>query len=498
VPVPKWLLAGIGLLAVFLIGGMLRATMADGSRTTEVGPADPSLPAPVAPPGQSAAPPVYVQIVLAEAPVSPAAPAVGAVGTTANGHAVRVPMQSARPRTILVPSSRRPVTSASSWRTLTSPSSWRTLTSASAPTQMRRLGDVASASAPTLVIMTNAPQGPAPTQTVGQTSSTPTVSGTADLQSTAAANGLSIIANGNQIVIANNGSIVSVGDNTVLTANTGDAGASGVIALDVVDSAVTSGTSTVSGWPDGSPGPSQGAPAGTQENVSTAATSSASASGGPGTRAVAIDGYQNRTITVVGNDNLLTKEDSNIFYQRAGHLNGNTGDTDSSGLNVVDATGSLVRSGNSSAPPDPAPVDQASTVPSPAAVAATPAPGAASASVAGPNGTATATGADSLAIGGPGVVDTSMQVLGDRNITTSDDGNVTVGGVGNVNAQVGDSDTSGAVVMDVTGSEITSGNSVPPAGPPPPSPSTADPTMPPPTLPPPTMPPPTMPPPTMP
>jgi hypothetical protein len=486
VPVPKWLLAGIGLLAAFLVGGMLRATMADGSGTTDVGRADSSLPAPVAPPGQAAAQPVYVQIVLSEAPVSPDAPAVGAVPPAANGHAVSVPMHLVRPRQLLAPSSQRSVTSASPRRSVTSASSWRTLTSGSAPmqAQTRRLGDVASASAPTLFIMSNVPQGPAPTHTVGETSSAPTVSGPPEFQSTAGPNGLSIIANGNQIVIANNGSIVSVGDNTVLTANTGDAGASGVIALDVVDSAVTSGTSSLSGSTVGSSRPPPGSPTGTEGVGSTAATSSGPTGGAPGTRAVAITGYQDKTIQVVGNDNLLTKEDSNLFYQRAGHLNGNTGDTDMSGLNVVDATGSLVRSGNSSAPPDPAPVDQASTGPSPAAVAAAPAPGAASASVAGPNGTATATGADSLAIGGPGVVDTSMQVYGERNVTTSDDGNVTVGGLGDVNAQVGDSDTSGAVVMDVTDSEITTGSSVLPAGTPPPDASPAhDPTSQPPTTP---------------
>jgi hypothetical protein len=476
VPVPKWLLAGIGVIAAFLIGGLVRAAMADDSRTTEVGTADSSRPAPVAPPGQSAAQPVYVQIVLSEAPVSPAAPAVVAVRTAANGHAIRVPVQAAGPRHILLPSSRPSVTSASSRRSVTT---------ASAPTltQLRGSGAGASASSPTLFIVSNVPQGPAPTHTVGETSSTPMVPGPAEFQSAAGPNGLSIIANGDHIVIANNGSIVSVGDNTVLTANTGDAGASGVIALDVVDSAVTSGTSSVSGQTGGSPEP-PGSPTGTEGSGSTSATSSAPAGGGTGTRAVAIAGYQDMTIAVVGNDNLLTKEDSNLFYQRAGHLNGNTGDTDTSGLNVVDATGSLIRSGTSGAQLDPAPVDQASAGSVPPAVGAAPAPGVASASVAGPNGTATATGADSLAIGGPGVVDTSMQVYGERNVTTSDDGNVTVGGVGDMNAQVGDSQTSGAVVMDVTGSEITTGNSVPPAGTPPPDASPApDPTSQPPTMP---------------
>jgi hypothetical protein len=480
VPVPKWLLAGIGVIAAFLIGGLVRAAMADDSRPTEVGTADSSLPAPVAPPGQSAAQPVYVQIVLTEPPVSPAAPAVVAVRTAANGHAIRVPVQSAGPRYILLPSSRPSVTSASSRRSVTT---------ASAPTltQLRGSGAGASSSAPTLFIMSNGPQ-PAPTHIVGETSSTPTVPGPAEFQSDAGPNGLSIIANGDHIVIANNGSIVSVGDNTVLTANTGDAGASGVIALDVVDSAVTSGTSSVSGQTGGSPGPLPASPTGTEGSGSTSATSSAPAGGGPGTRAVAIVGLQDRTIQVVGNDNLLTKEDSNLFYERAGRLNGNTGDTDTSGLNVVDATSSLVRSGTSGAPPDPAPVDQASAGSLPPAAGAAPAPGVASASVAGPNGTATATGADSVAIGGPGVVDTSMQVYGERNVTTSDDGNVAVGGVGDVNAQVGDSQTSGAVVMDVTDSEITTGNSAPPAGepagtPPPDASPAHDPTSQPPTMP---------------
>ncbi len=233
---------------------------------------------------------------------------------------------------------------------------------------------------------------------------------------------------------------------------------------------MTSGTSDVSGGIAGASQPPPGSPTGTEGNASSPSTSTAVAGGAPGTRAVAIAGYQDRTLEVVGNGNLLTRDDSNIFYHRIGHLNGNTGDTDTSGLNVVDATGSLIRSGNSGIPPAPAPGDQASvgsSAPPVGAPAAAPAPGAATASVA-PNGTATATGADSLAIGGPGVVDTSIQVHGSGNVATSDDGNVTVGGVGDVNAQVGDSDTSGAVVMDVTGSEITTGNSMPPpAGTPP-------------------------------
>ncbi len=299
-PVPKWLLAGVGVLAAFLIGGLLRAAMADDSRTTEVGTADSASPAPEASPGQSAAQPVYVTIVVSEPPVSAAAPAVGAVRTAANGHAVRVPMQVARPRHMLVSSSRRSVTSASSPRSV----AW-----ASAPTQMRRSGDVASAiAAPTLSIMTNQPRVSGVTHDAGDAPGTPTASGPVELHGPVGLEGFSILANGNHIVIANNGAIVSVGDNTVLTANTGDAGASGVIALDVDGSAVTSGTSGLSGWTGGSSEPPPGSPTGTQGSVSTSATSSAPAGGAPGTRAVAIAGYQDKTITVVGNDNLLTND----------------------------------------------------------------------------------------------------------------------------------------------------------------------------------------------
>ena len=55
--------------------------------------------------------------------------------------------------------------------------------------------------------------------------------------------GMSIIANGDRIVIASNGSIVAAGDNPVVRGNTGDAAASGTIAVDPVDSEVTSGSS---------------------------------------------------------------------------------------------------------------------------------------------------------------------------------------------------------------------------------------------------------------
>ncbi len=272
-----------------------------------------------------------------------------------------------------------------------------------------------------------------------------------------------MIAIGDHIVIANNGSIISVGDNTVVKANTGDAAASGVIALEVVDSVVTSGSSHgVSAG--GSSGTTPGSPTGTQGGAPVAtATTNTAAGSGPPTRAVAIAGYENKALEVVGNHNLLTNNDSNVFYHRAGDLNGNTGDTDMSGLNVVDATRSVVRSGSSASSAEPARSTPVVAVP-------TPAPGTASASVTSQNGTATASGADSLVIGGNGVVDASVTMHGDHNVATSDDGNVAVGGVGDVNAQVGDSDTSGAVVMDITDSQITTGNSASQTSPTPTSP----------------------------
>ena len=58
--------------------------------------------------------------------------------------------------------------------------------------------------------------------------------------------GLSVVANGDRIVIANDGSIVLVGDNGELRGNTGNAGSSGEIAVDVHDSQLSTGSSGLS------------------------------------------------------------------------------------------------------------------------------------------------------------------------------------------------------------------------------------------------------------
>ena len=170
---------------------------------------------------------------------------------------------------------------------------------------------------------------------------------------------------------------------------------------------------------------------------------------------------------MTGDDNVLAYGGSNVVKDHTGTVNGNTGDTDTSGLNVVDASARWC------APVTPATPTNHSihlrsiprhlrqhqgSVWGPTATG-----GAASASVADVNGVSTASGADSLVIGGDGIDDNGVRVVGDRNVVTYDDGNVAVGGSGGVNAQIGDSDTSGAVVMAVRDSNIASGDSFLPA-----------------------------------
>jgi hypothetical protein len=291
---------------------------------------------------------------------------------------------------------------------------------------------------------------------------------------------MNIMAAGNNIVIASDGAIVTVGDNPDVRANTGDAAASGAIAVESSGSAIRTGdsdqvivgapspvavTPQSAAEPDAAPGSSaQLAMSGT--NARAPSDPSVTTSGGGGW-AVGIAGLEDHSLEVTGDDNVLAYDDSNVVKDRTGTVNGNTGDTDTSGLNVVDATRSVVRSGDSGdsdETPDPPPFDPASAAWTPGSgVVANPTGGAASASVADVNGVSTATGADSLVIGGDGIDDNGVRVVGDRNVVTYDDGNVAVGGSGDVNAQIGDSDTSGAVVMAVLDSNIASGDSFLPA-----------------------------------
>ena len=54
-------------------------------------------------------------------------------------------------------------------------------------------------------------------------------------------------------------------------------------------------------------------------------------------------GWESYRTDVAGRNILVTTDDSNFFIDRNGNINGNTGDTDASGLNVTDATNSVIR-----------------------------------------------------------------------------------------------------------------------------------------------------------
>jgi hypothetical protein len=329
---------------------------------------------------------------------------------------------------------------------------------------------------------------------------------------------MTINANGNGIVIAADGAIVAVGDHPIVTGNTGDTSASGIIAVDAKDSALISGDSEKNVEQASSPSSPSVSTTETAAEAPSGDTDPAPAAGantrrGRADRAVAIAGIENHSVDVGGDENVVTYDDSNITMDRNGRVNGNTGDTDTSGLNVVDDEGSTIRSGDSgnsdespddppfaassAPPPAEAKRQQGGTRPSaPAAESSAPPPAEAngrgdpsrpaaavatsstrpsadasgrqrgsqpSASVADINGVSTATADDSLVVGGDGIDDNGVTVRGRRNVVTYDDGNVAVGGTGDVNSQIGDSDTGGAVTIGTRGSHIRAGDSFLPA-----------------------------------
>ena len=201
----------------------------------------------------------------------------------------------------------------------------------------------------------------------------------------------------------------------------------------------------------------------------------------PGTRSVAISGFEDHSVSVAGNDQIVTYDDSNVFINRDGLINANTGDTDSSGLNVVDAIYSTVRSGNSGDAEgggdeeeeeeeddeeededeeddeDDEDDEDELTVTTNAVSASSPLPQNTGYSTVTDEGATTAVGDTTFVIGADGFDDVSIRSSGERNIVTYDDSNVVIGGVGPVNAQIGDSDTGGAVVMGVHHSLIEAG-----------------------------------------
>ena len=64
---------------------------------------------------------------------------------------------------------------------------------------------------------------------------------------------------------------------------------------------------------------------------------------GATTRGVAFSEWESYRTDLAGRNIIATTDDSNVFVNRNGKLNGNTGDTDASGLNIVDATDSVIR-----------------------------------------------------------------------------------------------------------------------------------------------------------
>jgi hypothetical protein len=234
---------------------------------------------------------------------------------------------------------------------------------------------------------------------------------------------------------------------------------------------------------------------------------------GTKTRGVAFSEWESYRTDVMGRNIIVTTDDSNFFQDRNGKLNGNTGDTDASGLNVVAATDSVIFGSESADqapwqtdPPEPdddegededsdaagsqatqptngtsgedqdADTDTGDDRLAAASAAFIPLAAAGdddsfdfpyttwldqlspsySTAIHTDEGTTLASGQEAFVIGGDGYDDDDNRVTGENIVVTRDDGNVVLGGVGDVNAQIGDSEQ-GAVIMDVTRTYIKGG-----------------------------------------
>ncbi|WP_157237392.1 hypothetical protein [Promicromonospora sukumoe] len=285
-------------------------------------------------------------------------------------------------------------------------------------------------------------------------------------------------------VLAADGSIVYVGADGQLVANTGAVSSSGVLALGSSESELRSGRSAsgsapasagepASGWATETPRSESGA----HQNDTFGGMFLGSGPGSGAGRSMAISGFEDHSVSVVGDDQVVTYDDSNVFLGRDGQINANTGDTDSSGLNTVDVTGSVVRSGNSGDAEDEegeedeedeeegeqadgdseeADEDEPAGPPLPSTGPPTGAAASGYATVTD-EGASSATGPGAVVVGADGFDDVSIRSRGQRNVVTYDDSNVVIGGSGPVNTQIGDSDTGGAVVMGVHGSDVRAG-----------------------------------------
>ena len=339
---------------------------------------------------------------------------------------------------------------------------------------------------------------------------------------------------GEHIVIAYDGSIVYVGDDGSLTANTGDAALGGTVALDAQSSSLSSNYA-----PDVLvAGPGQVAGAASSPGMAGVSTTSAQGviSGGSyadvpsnisplasafalytANRTADVAGFEDHSVLVRGLSNIVTYDDSNVFMNRDGKINANTGDTDSAGLNAIAVLRSTVSAGphcddgcddesiiqaeagvfdegdvaidgngnvvwapdapnesptdddsqDDSLPQDNGDDDDSAGDESPDGDVSDPEEPAETRDEADTTRPDADTGVDpvgtpadgSLTVGGDGIDDLSERVDGVGNVATYDDSNVVIGGAGNVNAQIGDSDTGGTVVMDVVDSTVSGGNS---------------------------------------
>lgn len=283
------------------------------------------------------------------------------------------------------------------------------------------------------------------------------------------------------MVIASDGSVVLVGEDGRLVANTGDAQEGGVVALE-------SDGSTLQTQP-GAPTtvPATGAPR-TTATTTTGSGAGATASVGAGvavnrgTQTAAVEpdfdemlvpgshvDYEDHSIRIAGDRQLVVYDDSNAFIDRDGKINSNTGDTDSSGLSAVDVEDTVVRTGSSGGVPDepgegedgdeeagteaavptvPAALAPANPPP-PAENPAPPAPQPASQ----PSAPAEESAEYETDLE---YQDVSIEADGNGNQIVRDDSTVVIGGTGDVNSEIGDADTSGITVMEVDGSVIES------------------------------------------
>jgi len=300
---------------------------------------------------------------------------------------------------------------------------------------------------------------------------------------------VAVTAIGENIVIAYDDSVVLVGDDGRLTANTGDAGQGGVVALDAQGSELSSnfdpdGTGTgqaAAGSPLASSGTGAGAGPGSLPPDASSPVSPPISFGAD--RPVDIAGYEDHSLDIRGQHNVVTYDDSNVFIDRNGRINSNTGDTDSAGLNAVDTAGSVVTAGDhcddgcddesiigaqaghfdegdDSDAGDTGDDEDEEADEGDDGDVSDPVEPPESREDAGTGTTPEAPPAgDALVIGGDGYDDLAVRLEGNDNVATYDDSNVVIGGTGDVNAQIGDSDTGGTVSMDTVDSELHGGNS---------------------------------------